>query len=59
MFDLEAICKTAKEASRVIGKAGINDKNDALLKVADYLCNNKSDIIKANKIDLQMQKQTT
>lgn len=52
MFDLEAICKTAKEASRVIGKAGINDKNDALLKVADYLCNNKSDIIKANKIDL-------
>ena len=52
MFDLEAICKTAKEASRVIGKAGINDKNDALLKVADYLCNNKSDIIKVNKIDL-------
>ena len=52
MFDLEAICKTAKEASRVIGKAGINDKNDALLKVADYLCDNKSDIIKANKIDL-------
>ena len=52
MFDLEKICETAKNSSRIIGRAGVEAKNKALLKVADALCANKSDIIKANKIDM-------
>ncbi|MCR4609436.1 MAG: glutamate-5-semialdehyde dehydrogenase [Eubacterium sp.] len=52
MFDLTALCEKAKAASRVVAKAGITEKNTALLAVADALCSKKSEIIKANKVDM-------
>ena len=52
MFDIIALCEKAKISSRKIAKAGITEKNNALLKVADALCDRKSEIIKANKVDL-------
>lgn len=42
----------AKAASRVMAKLGQNDKNNALLAVADALVNNADEIIKANSIDI-------
>ena len=52
MFDLTALCEKAKAASRIVAKAGITEKNTALLAVADALCSKKSEIIKANKVDM-------
>lgn len=52
MFDIIALCEKAKASSRRIAKAGITEKNNALLRVAEALCDRKNEIIKANKVDL-------
>ncbi len=52
MFDIIALCEKAKASSRIIAKAGITEKNNALLRVAEALCDRKNEIIKANKVDL-------
>ncbi len=45
--------KNAKTASRIMAKLGQNDKNNALLAVADALIANAKEIIKANDIDIE------
>ncbi len=52
MYDIKAVCEKAKKASRIIAKTGIEEKNKALLMVADALCSRKNEIIKGNKIDV-------
>ena len=43
----------AKAASRVMARLSVNDKNNALLKVADALVANADEIIEANNIDIE------
>ncbi len=43
----------AKAASRVMARLSVNDKNNALLKVADALVSNADEIIEANNIDIE------
>lgn len=43
----------AKAASRVMARLSVNDKNNALLKVADALVANADEIIGANNIDIE------
>ena len=45
--------KKAKAASRVMARLGQNDKNNALLKVADALVENAKMMIEANDIDIE------
>ena len=52
MYDIKAVCEKAKRASRVIARTGIEEKNKALLMVADALCSRKNEIIKGNKVDV-------
>ncbi len=52
MYDIKAVCEKAKKASRIIARTGIEEKNKALLMVADALCSRKNEIIKGNKIDV-------
>lgn len=51
---LEELGKKAKAASRVMAKLEQNDKNNALLAVADALINNAEEIIKANDKDIEL-----
>lgn len=50
---LQELGKKAKAASRIMSKLGQNDKNNALLMVADALVANSEEIIKANDIDIE------
>lgn len=50
---LQELGKKAKAASRIMAKLGQNDKNNALLMVADALVANSEEIIKANDIDIE------
>ncbi|MBE5945864.1 MAG: glutamate-5-semialdehyde dehydrogenase [Lachnospiraceae bacterium] len=50
---LQELGKKAKAASRIMAKLGQNDKNNALLMVADALVTNSEEIIKANDIDIE------
>ena len=52
MYDLISLLERAKTASVEMANLGTLKKNKALLMVADELCDRKSEIIKANKIDL-------
>ena len=52
MYDLLALLDRAKKASVTMANMGTLKKNEALLMVADELCQRKSEIIKANKIDI-------
>lgn len=49
---LEQLGKNAKNASVLLGKASVLDKNRALFKVAEDLVAHKDSILKANEIDL-------
>lgn len=49
---LEQLGKNAKNASVLLGKASVLDKNRALYKVAEDLVAHKDSILKANEIDL-------
>lgn len=53
MEDLKEIGKKAKKAASLLGKLGVNDKNNALLCVADALTGNAGRILKANAIDTE------
>lgn len=44
----------AKSASRIMARLSQEDKNNALLAVADALINNQEEIINANKLDLEL-----
>lgn len=47
------IGKKAKEASYILGNLSSRDKNDGLNAMADFLIKNSTEIIAANKIDLE------
>ncbi len=51
-FDLEAVCKAAKEASRSLGLLDTARKNASLLKCAKAIEENQELIIKANAKDI-------
>ena len=53
MSELIEMGKRAKTASFEMSRLGTVEKNKALLMVADALLKNSSDIIRANKIDLE------
>ncbi len=50
--EVEILCTNAKEASASIALASTEDKNEALLKIAELLGENAQNIIDANKEDL-------
>lgn len=52
MTELELMGEKAVKASRVTAKLKINDKNNALLHIADCIENKAADIIAANKEDV-------
>ena len=52
-MELEQICQGAKAASRTLATLGTNEKNQALIAVADALIAASADIIAANKEDLE------
>lgn len=49
---LEAMCKSAREASALLGAANTEKRNSALLAMADALVARADEIIEANKKDL-------
>ena len=53
MSKLLSMGQKAKEASYELGVASINEKNNALLFMAEELINAQDEIIKVNKIDLK------
>ena len=53
MKSLETIGKEAKAAARFLRVADTNQKNEALLCIADALCAHKAEILAANKKDLE------
>lgn len=52
-FNLEKICKAAVNAKKIVGSLNTNEKNSALLSVADSLVNNAAVIIDANRKDME------
>ena len=46
----------AKEASKILAKIPANQKNEALLAMADHILNDKELILEANKIDIEQAK---
>lgn len=56
MSELISKGQNAKSASYELGIASTKEKDDALIFMAEELINAKSDIIKANKIDLEAAK---
>lgn len=50
---LERLGKNAKNASVILAKASVSEKNQALLKVADALVANQASILMANELDLE------
>ena len=46
----------AKEASKILAKIPANQKNEALLAMADHIQNDKELILEANKIDIEQAK---
>lgn len=52
-FNLEKICKAAVNAKKIVGSLNTNEKNSALLSVADALVNNAAVIIDANRKDME------
>ncbi len=53
MINLVEIGENAKKASFFLGKLSTNEKNDALMKVADALIENSAEIIEANELDME------
>lgn len=56
MIDLIDMGKKAQSASFDLGQLGTNEKNNALLKMADALINNTDNIISENKKDIENAK---
>lgn len=54
MSELIVKGKKSKEVSFILGNLSTGEKNKGLEKMADFLVNNKDEIIKANKIDLKI-----
>ncbi len=54
---LEELGKRAKAASRVLATLGQNEKNEALLAVAEALVSSSKEIIEANDIDMKNAKE--
>lgn len=53
MTELELMGEKALKAKRTAGKLGINDKNNALTKIADLIIDNKDYIISENNKDME------
>ncbi len=56
-FNLENICRAAADAKKRIGCLNTNEKNEALLSVADALVKNEAAIIEANMKDMENGRQ--
>lgn len=56
-FNLENICRAAADAKKGIGCLNTNEKNEALLSVADALVKNEAAIIEANMKDMENGRQ--
>ncbi len=56
-FNLENICRAAADAKKGIGCLNTNEKNEALLSVADALVKNEAVIIEANMKDMENGRQ--
>jgi len=54
---MDAVGKNARDASRQIALASTDQKNKALIAIADALIKKQADILKANQQDLQTAKQ--
>lgn len=52
-FNLEKICKAAVNAKKIVGSLNTNEKNSALLSVADALVKDAAVIIDANRKDME------
>ncbi len=52
MYDLNSVLEKAKNAKPVISRLGTDDKNNALIAVAEHLIKCKDEIVKANRIDI-------
>ena len=52
MSEILELCKRAKEASALMSRLGTDEKNQALLAVADALVEHHSEIIKGNRLDM-------
>lgn len=52
-FNLENICKAAVNAKKIVGSLNTNEKNSALLSVADALVKDAAVIIEANRKDME------
>ena len=52
MYDLNSVLEKAKTAKPVISRLGTDDKNNALIAVAEHLIKCKDEIVKANRIDI-------
>lgn len=53
MENLELLGKRAKEAAALLGRLGINEKNEALRKVADALKENTAFLLSENEKDIE------
>ncbi len=56
MNSLELLCQRAKNASKILKQKGTNDKNSALLSIADALLENEEAILYANAKDIENAK---
>jgi glutamate-5-semialdehyde dehydrogenase len=52
-IDIQQLGIRAKEAGRLLAKASTEQKNDALLAIADALLENREAILEANRLDLE------
>ena len=58
MLDMQQIGARAKKASKILAIQSTTKKNEALLKIAEGLKNNKEAILKANALDIENAKKT-
>ena len=56
MYELNQLLENSKKASRTLSLATIEQKNQALLAIADGLEKDADDILRANAIDLENAK---
>ena len=55
-MELLEICQRAKTAERELGRMKTTQKNEALCKIAEDLCNHAKEILKENEKDLEQAK---
>lgn len=51
-MSIELLCQQAKDAARILAHVTTRDKNAAILRVADQLWSERSEVLTANELDL-------